>query len=105
MDMLMALLTGLIPVIAGAGASYLFQLVKTKVAPWIGAQSALTQQVLFAVFSTVAVFGSSALGLQLPGEAGQWTVATVNSVLMALSGMGVHAIKKALQGAANELGR
>ena len=99
MDLLFVMLEALVPVLVAAVGVWLFGLLKTKVAPALGKAPPLVQQMAFALFSILAIFGGSALGLPLPGEVGQWTLATVNSVLTVLSGFGIHAIKKALQAA------
>jgi len=94
---LFSLLEALMPVIVGALASWVFGMIKVRVVPAIGQAPALLQQMVFTLFATLVVFAGSWLGLPLPGDPGQWDVATVNAVLTALSGFGIHAVKKAVK--------
>lgn len=85
----------LLVMLLGIAASFIMDLLR-KVWPKVNGLPSTIRSVIMLVIAAVVTWGGTLLGVSLPVDPGTWDATVINSILVALVGMGSHAIGKAV---------
>lgn len=85
----------LLVMVLGIVASFIMDLLR-KVMPKLNALPSTVRSVVMLVIAALVTWIGGLLGVSLPADPGTWDANVINSILVALVGMGSHAIGKAI---------